>query len=65
MIIVVVDCVPVSCFCRDSVPRMPKQALMMVAGVTGAELAKREIAAQVRMIITFVHLLVLVVRIEV
>lgn len=33
--------------CRDSVPRMPRQALMMVAGVTGAELAKREIAAQV------------------
>eukprot|EP00752_Nemacystus_decipiens_P006677 g6004.t1 len=32
---------------RDSVPRMPREALMMVAGVTGAELAKREIAAQV------------------
>lgn len=32
---------------RDYVPRMPREALMLVVSVTGGELAKREIAAQV------------------
>eukprot|EP00904_Undaria_pinnatifida_P003442 jgi/Undpi1/13099/HiC_scaffold_8.g02761.m1 len=31
---------------RDSVPRMPREALMLVVGVAGGELAKREITAQ-------------------
>lgn len=36
----------VSC-CRDYVPRMPKETLVLIAGIAGGELVKREIAAQV------------------
>ncbi|CAM9216955.1 unnamed protein product [Scytosiphon promiscuus] len=32
---------------RDYVPRMPRETLLLVAGIAGGELAKREIAAQV------------------